>query len=780
MIELTQEDLAKLLSSGPRHVHLVGIGGSGMNGLAKLLVERGHRVSGSDWSDEAVFESLRKMGVQCFKGHAAENLLDVDFVSYSSAIPSNNPELEEANRRGIPIVRRARTLSALIGSQKAIIVSGTHGKTTTTSMIATILKRAGRKPSFFVGAMVNSLGTNAEIGRGEEFVIEADESDGSMNEFKPDDLVILNVEAEHLDFYENLAEIEKAFTEIALTASNAVYFCKDDPGASRVGSVLKNAHAYSVADKGATWYAQSIESSPGEISFDVYRNSEKLGRIKLQIPGRHNVSNALAALAVTLNRQVSFNDAAQALSSFTGASRRFQRLYESDQFLVVDDYAHHPTEIRATIHAARQKGRKRIVVGFQPHRFTRTRALHADFGKALNEADRIFIADVYAASETPIVGVSGKLVADAVISCAGRDPNTVTFESNLWQLKDAIGHEINENDLVLIMGAGNIAQISKVIANELRVFDELKNLLSDRSVVKRYEPMSKRTTMRTGGYAKIWVEPFDETDLSKLLKFCSEKRRGAADPVQKSYYEVSFIGRGSNLLVRDAGISGVTVHLGSDYFKEISFDGERVMARAGAKLKQVVLDAKKQNLTGLEYLEGIPGTVGGGLYMNAGAMGNNMFDRVESVRMMDMDGNVFEKKPSELGVEYRKCQGLRNHVAVSAILKAEKGTPEKISAKLKEFEHKRWESQPAAPSAGCIFKNPSTIPAGKLIDELGLKGLKFGKASVSLEHGNFIVNNGGASATEIMSLISMIKDRVRKERGIELETEVIIFGDDRW
>jgi UDP-N-acetylenolpyruvoylglucosamine reductase len=243
---------------------------------------------------------------------------------------------------------------------------------------------------------------------------------------------------------------------------------------------------------------------------------------------------------------------------------------------------------------------------------------------------------------------------------------------------------------------------------------------------------------------------------------------------------VTFIGRGSNLLVRDAGISGVTVHLGSEAFTKIEVDGERLVVGAGARLKQVAMAAKRFNLTGLEFLEGIPGSVGGGLFMNAGAMGSSLFDIVERVRIMDMQGNILEKEPGELRVEYRVCKELRSHVAISAVLKARRGTPEEITSRLKEFEEKRWSSQPAAASAGCIFKNPPSISAGKVIEEVGLKGLSFGQARVSEVHGNFIVNEGGATASEVLNLISIVQERVRRERGIDLETEVIVVGDEGW
>ncbi len=781
MNEIPQDDLRKLLGSGPRSAHLVGVAGSGMSGLARLLVQRGHRVTGSDLGDEFDAEALRRMGVIRFRGHAPEHVRDPDFVCYSSAIPTDNPELLEAQRRGIPLVRRARALAALVPPQEALVVSGTHGKTTTTSMVAHILRSAGREPSFYIGAPVPDLGTNAAIGKGKHFVIEADESDGTMSEFAPGDLVILNVEAEHLDFYENLAAIERAFEALARSATGRVIYCADDPGAARVGKLISGAAAWSTMGVPAEWRSDRARADADGTRFEVWRGGRLLGGVMLKIPGRHNVSNALAALAVTLDTGVTFEAAAAALATFTGAKRRFDRLFESDSFLLVDDYAHHPSEVRATLEAARQRARGRLVVVFQPHRYSRTRALHADFGVALHGADHVFLTEVYAASETPIEGVDGRLIQQSLLAQPGRLAESVVYEPDLRQLKDRVGREIREGDLVLVMGAGNIHQISRRLAAELRACEELRARVSPATRLVRCEPMSKHTSMRVGGVAALWVEPADEENLARVLQHCHRRRAELTDdPLLERAFRVTLVGRGTNLLVRDAGISGVVVHLGADFFARIEARDGKIVAGAGARLKQVALAARRACLTGLEFVEGIPGSLGGALRMNAGAMGSNLFDVVECVRMMDPEGRIMEKRPAELGVEYRRCRGMEGFVALSAELRGAPGQAGEIAARLKEFESKRWSSQPAAPSAGCTFKNPPGLSAGKIMDELGLKGLSFGKARVSDAHANFIINEGGATAGDVLNLISLIRDRVRRERGIELETEVVVVGDEEW
>ena len=286
------------------------------------------------------------------------------------------------------------------------------------------------------------------------------------------------------------------------------------------------------------------------------------------------------------------------------------------------------------------------------------------------------------------------------------------------------------------------------------------------TLVRQNEPLSKHTTMRVGGAADLYVEPATEQDLGKVLAFCA--KRG---------HKTLFLGRGSNLLVKDAGFRGVVICLAHRYFSRIEIAGNRITCGAGARLKSISVEAKRSGLAGLEFLEGIPGSLGGGLRMNAGAMGGSLFDVVETVRLMGHDGQIREQAPAELPVMYRSCATFKDHVALSAVLRGQPGSRDAIEERMNAYSRKRWDSQPAAPSAGCIFKNPPSTSAGKLIDELGLKGTRVGGAVVSAEHGNFIVNDGAATARDVLELIEVIRKRVRAERDIELQTEVEIVGE---
>jgi UDP-N-acetylenolpyruvoylglucosamine reductase len=309
--------------------------------------------------------------------------------------------------------------------------------------------------------------------------------------------------------------------------------------------------------------------------------------------------------------------------------------------------------------------------------------------------------------------------------------------------------------------------LDQPMRTEGNIAGELTRRVSPATVIDRDEPLARHTTLRVGGPADLYVEPASEEDLAGVVKFCGE--RGVPFFV---------IGRGSNLLVRDGGFRGVVICLLPAGFGKIEFDGERLRCGAGAKLKNVAIEARRHNLSGLEFLEGIPGSVGGALRMNAGAMGGATFDVVESVRLMDSGGNVRELAPGEMAVAYRGCATLKNHIALGAVLKGRADSPESIAQRMSAFSQKRWASQPAAPSAGCMFKNPPSIPAGQLIDELGLKGARAGGAVVSAEHGNFIVNDGSATARDVLELIALLQAKAKVARGIELQTEVEIIGEE--
>ncbi|PYM16092.1 MAG: UDP-N-acetylmuramate--alanine ligase, partial [Verrucomicrobia bacterium] len=435
------------------------------------------------------------------------------------------------------------------------------------------------------------------------------------------------------------------------------------------------------------------------------------------------------------------------------------------------DYGHHPSEIAATLKALRGLDCRRLLVVFQPHRYTRTQHLLKEFATCFADADKLWLTEVYAASEAEIPGVNGALLAEAVRA----QGQNVEFTGSLKELPDAVRAAMQPGDLVLFLGAGDVTSAAHELAERLReemptnkeqFFAALSAATSSATVLRQNEPLAKKTTLRVGGPADFYVEPAAEVELAAVLRLCGE-------------HQVPFVmlGRGSNLLIKDGGIRGAVICLAHPNFSRVEIIGNRLHCGAGAKLKTVAVEAKRHGLSSLEFLEGIPGSVGGALRMNAGAMGSWMFDVVETIRFMDCAGQAHERKASEVNVEYRGCPLFKNHIALGATLEGEPATREVVEQRMQTFSRKRWTSQPAASSAGCIFKNPGPIPAGKLIDELGLKGMRVGGAAVSDVHGNFIVNQGNATAKDVLALIEIVRQRAKAARGIDLETEVEILGE---
>ena len=758
-----KQRLEQTLKSAPQRIHIIGVCGSGMSGLARLLLAQGHQLSGSDLVASDAAADYIPAGVRYFEGHAASNIDGVALVVFSSAIAAENPERVAAAEKNILCVRRAECLVVLADQKSAYIVAGSHGKTTTSSMLTHVLRQADRNPSHYIGAQVPLLGANAAWTEGKPFVVEADESDGTLALFAPQASLILNIEEEHLDYYHSIEEIVQVFATLCERTSGPIIYCADDKNAMLLCSHAKQGVSYGISEL-ADYRALDVHLQNFSSRFSVLRGGQLLGEIALEVPGAQNVANALGVVALATELGIPWNQIASALAEFRGAARRFEVKFRSADYMVVDDYAHHPTEIKATLSAAKSSGWKRVLALFQPHRYSRTKALLGEFAGAFHDADRVFITEIYAASEAAMAGVTGEAVAEAVRADGHAQ---VAYESTLGRLRAAVNAILEPGDLVITLGAGDIHRVAQHLAQGLSWYGELQPKLKPESILKRDEPLHKHTTMRIGGPAQLWFEPCDEEDLSLGLRFAHD--RGIA---------VTFIGRGSNLLVRDGGIHGLCVHLGRPYFSRVEVDGEYVTVGAGARLKVIVAEARKQNVGGFEFMEGIPGNLGGALRMNAGAMQGWTMEVVESVRSIDLLGHVHEIKKEDMEIHYRSVPHFQSNIAVSARLKGKPSSKEEIAEKLKAYSGKRWTSHPAAPSAGCIFKNPGPIPAGKLIDELGLKNLSVGSARVSEVHGNFIVNDGGATAEDVLQLIAMIQSRARESRQIDLHTEVIVLGED--
>ena len=762
MKELSQQltDLSR-----PLRVHLIGVAGSGMSGLALLLMGMGHRVSGSDRVTTAETERMQGLGLRFSSPHTAEAVDGADLVVYSSAIRPTNAALAAARDKGIRLMRRAECLAAILMTRKGIVVSGTHGKTTTSAMVAHALREAGVNPSHYVGAEIPVLGQNARWSEdGEWMVAEGDESDGTLALYQTACSIVLNIEAEHLDHYRNLEEIKEVFRVLLSNTSGPVIYCREDEGARSVCAEHPDSVSYGWSD--ADYTAREVRELRGATAFTVYRNEHALGEVELGIPGRHNVLNAMAAIATCDRIGADFLLVSRALNSFAGAKRRFETRYLSKRLRIVDDYGHHPTEIAATIQTARQLKPERVVILFQPHRFTRTQALAGEFGEVLSNADEVYVTDVYPASELPIPGITGQTIVDAIEACGGADVHSVP---DLATAHHVVGNALDPGDLLITLGAGNVHEAGSAIARDEKVLEDLLGLVPDGGLdAVLYEPMRRHTTMLVGGPAQFWIEPHTFEAFAATVEYCRD--RGIA---------VRVVGRGSNLLVRDGGIRGAVIHPKGGQFAECHVDDDgHVVAGAGVRLKKVASVAQAAGIGGFEWMEGIPGNVGGALRMNAGAMGIETFDQVVRMTFLDEDGVVRERSRDEIEAFYRNVPELRRNFALQAVFAGQKDSAENIRQRWDESRRKRRESQPIAASAGCIFKNPGEVPAGMLVDQLGMKGSGDGSAEVSLEHGNFIVNRGGAKASDVLALIERIRREAKRQRNVDLETEVKVIGEE--
>ena len=756
-------DLSRFLTREHHRIHLVGVAGSGMSGLAGLLIELGHAVSGSDKVSTMETDRLERLGLRFYEQHRPEHAKDADLVVFSSAIKSDNPILVSGRDLRKPLVRRAEALAAIMRAKRGIVVAGMHGKTTTSAMTAHVLREGGLHPSHYVGAEIPILGTNAHWdARGEYFVAEGDESDGTLRCFHPEHSLILNIEEEHLDFYPHLAAIEEVFARLIGQTSGTVFYNIDDANTARLCATRKNAISFGFSDA-ADYRGAEVALHAFSSDFCVYFRGQRLGEATLNAPGGHHVHNALGVIALALELGIAFEKIAASLRKFEHARRRFEIKYESERFLLIDDYAHHPTEIRATLKTARATGRKRVLTMFQPHRYSRTKALRTEFGRALSDADRIVVTDVYPASEPPIPGISGQTIVDEIVKHGHRG---ASYQPRFERVHCDIGNALDVGDLVLSLGAGNIHEQLSILAADLVIAEKLRAIIGEQGDVRLYEPLSKHTTLRVGGPAQFWVEPQTEKAFAELIRFCRDEN-----------LPIFVMGRGSNLLVRDGGIRGVVVHPAGGDFDKVEVNGSEITAGVGVKLREVAYAARAANLGGLEWMEGIPGAVGGGLRMNAGAMGAQTFENVTRVHYLDAEGNPHVKDRGELEVFYRRFPLLEKNFAISATFRAQPDARAAIDGRLRKSQEKRRTTQPIAKSAGCIFKNPDSTPAGQLVDELGLKNSRVGNARVSEVHGNFIVNDGGATAADMLQLIENIKSVARAKRGIELETEVQIVGE---
>ena len=756
----------RLFDRDIRRLHCVGVGGMGLGPLAIYLAELGFTVSGED---DALTETMRppleRAGVRLTPLPD-----DCDLLVYSSAIAPSHPTRVAAGARKLPGVRRGELLAEAVRGKKLAAVCGAHGKTTTTAMLITALCQANFPAGYVLGGLFNDDRLPpARVGANEWVVAEVDESDGTIDRFSPELTVVTNLDWDHPDYYRRLADLEATFAELFRRTRGPVLVSE----ACALSGRLAPATAMTF---GRTGQFSAVAAPAGAGRQQLTLGGRfVLAQAIVQTRGAFNAANATAALAAA--QLMGAEVTAAALADYPGVRRRQGVLHASPALTVIEDYAHHPAEIRALLESLRHDAGGRLLVVFQPHRYSRTAQFKGEFAAALAAADAVHLFEVYPAGEAPMAGGTS---ADIAVELRQRAPALAVqhWPGEAREFFAALDRDVRPGDLVAFVGAGDIDQRAREwLARRAGPedagprWDELavawQSRLSRATKLLREEPLAPKTTMRVGGAARLYAEPADLDDLRTLVR--------AADAAGLPLY---LLGRGSNLIVPDEGVDGLVLALAHRAWATFEArPGGRVWAGAGLRLKNLCGLALQAGLAGFEFLEGIPGSVGGALRMNAGAMGGWMFDLVEEVQIMTRDGEVQTLRPAEMGVAYRQCAALREAIALGALLRpAAPADAAEIARRIDSYRSQRHETQPREPSAGCVFKNPPDGSAGRLIDECGLKGARVGGAEVSPRHANFIVNLGTATAGDVLELVRQVRARVRQLKGVDLEPEVLLYG----
>lgn len=710
-------------SHQPRSLFMAGIGGMGMAPLALHLRGAGWEIVGGDDNlQPAVGQMLTNAGVRI-----AETIPDdAERLVYSSALSSSHRWLETARLRSIRIQRRGEFLAEWTKDKRVLAIAGSHGKTTTSAAIIDQLQRNDIPCSYVLGGLfADERPSGAWLPEPCWTVLEIDESDGTIDLFSPAVTVIVNFDWDHADRYHNQKAIEDAFCGLAnrtqlrliLPATSTIPAqCPDGP----------QVHSFSV-------------------SRDFRLTNFEAARVACEaVAAIDGASHALPGVLPELHR-------------------RQELLFKGDGLEVLTDYAHHPTEVAALLDWLGRSSPGKLTVVFQPHRFTRTRQFAADFARSLSTVDDVLLMPVYPASEP-----FDPLGTTAAIAKAGNDWPVLDPAEVRRELSDLLFHERTATPrIVAFIGAGDIDATARSFAADLCAAGQLASCIGNKERFKLQEPLGPKTTMRVGGNARFYAEPESISELMELLQI--------ANQIGIPHF---LMGRGSNLIVADLGFNGLVLHLSHGEFAELRLlDDGCIRAGAGVRLKQLCAFAAESGLAGFEFLEGIPGTVGGSLRMNAGAMGAWIFDRVERVTVA---GNNYKSQifPKQVfTTSYRSCPQLIHNCALQADFRpTARNSTKSIRERMRELTMIRKASQPREPSAGCIFKNPPGASAGKLIDEIHLKGLTIGRAQVSPKHANFIVNLGGATASDVLQLVCEVRKRVLDETGIALEPEALLLG----
>jgi UDP-N-acetylmuramate--alanine ligase len=730
--------------SEAKPVLLLGVGGMGMAPLAILLRQSGVTVVGNDaFLTPIVRHLLETHNVLIEDCLLEEKLKDFVGVVHSSALPRDHPLLCAARKIGLPVQRRGEKLADLLAEKKILAVAGSHGKTTTTALLVHAMRKIGLTPTYAIGGLPEDGSAPASWTESEWAIVELDESDGTMEVFAPYATLLLNADWDHADQYADTEVMIAAFGRLLARTTDLIVMGAEFPFC--VAGEVRGRSCYSCNDFDLSGFIELPETD-------------------------FNRQNALCAAALMLGLKLTLP--MDIFAGFPGVTRRQKVLFQDPRRVILEDYAHHPKELEVLIDAIIDKYRGYAIrLIFQPHRFSRTATMAEAFARVFSKLDAIWLLPVYAAHENYRENGTSKAIADLLPGKA----HLLNLDQTIFANLEAVGAQ-EEKCLYAFVGAGNIGDFAKWFGAYMEAegdphaayFKWCRQHLTEATLLSMEEPLAAKTTLRVGGNARWYAEPAYPSDLIFLL----QAARYAQLPV-------FFLGRGSNLIVSDEGFPGWVIRLNHLFWRRLELLEEgKVYAGAGVRLKELCGFAAKSGLSGFEFMEGIPGAVGGSLRMNAGAMGSWLFDRVESVLMMTLDGGFRRLPATAFHVQYRQVEELLDGVALGAVFQAGAVAEDvcEVRSKMDSYAHSRRESQPREPSAGCIFKNPPGAGAGKLIDQCGLKGLRVGDAEVSPVHANFIVNRGSASATDIVTLVNRVRKEVFIQTQTVLEPEALLVG----
>lgn len=732
-----------------------------MSALAVVLRGYGCVVSGCDVANATVLAQLGERDVAVSSRHDVSHLHDVDVVLWSPAVRDGHPELVAARASGLVTMTRARALGELSRMSRVVGVTGTHGKTTATSMLVHIMTAAGRDDSRLVGADVRGVGFGGHYGAG-DLLMEVDESYGAFAEIAPYALGLLNVEPDHLDHYATRENLESAFVNVLERTTGPVVVWRDDPGAARVAARMRRPWQSVGSTDESQWVLRDVELSRDGSRARLVGSLEVA--IDLRVTGRHNVINAAVVAVLALSTGVSVEDVQTGLSNFRGAPRRFERVARWGPIDVIDDYAHLPGEIAATVAAARAAGYEKIVAIFQPHRVTRTISVGDAFAPAFDDVDDVIVTDIYSAGEDNPEAITGEVVAKYV---RDRGRTRAHYAATLADAAAALSTRVGGVDLVLLLGAGDVHRVVAHLTGDAppRRLDE-RSSPAPRGVV--YDaPLGAHTTYRVGGSVAALVTCARDEDLDRLMA----QTRGESACV--------VIGNGSNVLVADGWHDLVAVHLTGDFaslrYHDDDDGGVVVVAGAGLDLPVAARRLAADGVVGFEWAVGVPGTFGGAVAMNAGGHGSDMGASVTRVEVWTQ-GSRRWREADEMDFSYRSSALSPGQIATRVELRLRRGDSRAARARITEIVRWRREHQPGGANAGSVFRNPPGDVAGRLIESVGMRGFRQGAVMVSDKHANFIIADPGATATEIVALMRLVRTRVGEATGVWLESEHRFVG----